>query len=153
MIYYTYNLKTKEFFKCQTLRTKVYTPLESNIFIICHENEYDKNIDSYLINRAELYNVLHDKKVATTKCSILPIQTIVEDGQEVVNITGLDRTWIINNVDTPVIETIILSTQKSNTSTAKIHPIFGLLDKYNSDHNTDYKLGYNVNTKEFVTVI
>ena len=131
----------------------LYPHAESNIFVICHENEYDNNIDNYLTNRAELYNVLHDKKVETAKCNVLPIQTIVEDGQEVVNITGLDRTWVINNVDTPVIETIILSTQKSNTSTAKIHPIFELLDKYNSDHNTDYKLGYNVNTNEFVIVI
>lgn len=131
----------------------LYPSTEPNIFVICHENEYDKNIDSYLINRAELYNVLHDKKVATTKCSILPIQTIVEDGQEVVNITGLDRTWVINNVDTPVIETIILSTRKPKTGIATIHPIFELLDKYNSDHNTDYELGYNINTKEFVIVI
>ena len=131
----------------------LYPSTEPNIFVICHENEYDKNIDSYLINRAELYNVLHDKKVATTKCSILPIQTIVEDEQEVTNITGLDRTWVIDNVDTPVIETIILSTQKPKTNIATIHPIFELLDKYNSDHNTDYELGYNINTKEFVIVI
>ena len=131
----------------------LYPSAEPNIFVICHENEYDKNIDNYLINRAELYNVLHDKKVATTKCSILPIQTIVEDEQEVTNITGLDRTWVINNVDTPVIETIILSTRKPKTGIATIHSIFELLDKYNSDHNTDYKLGYNINTKEFVTVI
>lgn len=131
----------------------LYPSTEPNIFVICHENEYDKNIDNYLINRAELYNVLHDKKVATTKCSILPIQTIVEDEQEVANITGLDRTWVINNVDTPVIETIILSTRKPKTCIATIHPIFELLDKYNSDHNTYYKLGYNINTKEFVTVI
>ena len=131
----------------------LYPHTKSNIFVICHENEYDKNIDNYLINRAELYNVLHDKKVATTNCSILPIQTIVEDEQEVTNITGLDRTWVINNVDTPVIETIILSTQKPKTSIATIHPIFELLDKYNSNHNTDYKLGYNINTKEFVIVI
>ena len=131
----------------------LYPSTEPNIFVICHENEYDKNIDNYLINRAELYNVLHDKKVATTKCSILPIQTIVEDEQEVANITGLDRTWVINNVDTPVIETIILSTRKPKTCIATIHPIFELLDKYNSDHNTDYELGYNINTKEFVIVI
>lgn len=131
----------------------LYPSTEPNIFVICHENEYDKNIDNYLINRAELYDVLHDKKVATTKCSILPIQTIVADEQEVANITGLDRTWVINNVDTPVIETIILSTRKPKTCIATIHPIFELLDKYNSDHNTYYKLGYNINTKEFVTVI
>ena len=131
----------------------LYPSTEPNIFVICHENEYDKNIDNYLINRAELYNVLHDKKVATTNCSILPIQTIVEDEQEVANITGLDRTWVINNVDTPVIETIILSTRKPKTGIATIRPIFELLDKYNSDHNTDYELGYNINTKEFVIVI
>jgi len=136
-----------------TKNKSLYPLTEPNIFVICHENEYDNNIDNYLINRAKLYNVLQDKKVATTKCNVLPIQTIVEDGQEVLNIVCLDRTWVINDVDTPVIETIILSTQKSNTSTAKIHPIFELLDKYNSDHNTDYKLGYNVNTREFVIVI
>ena len=131
----------------------LYPSTEPSIFVICHENEYVEDIDNYLTNRAELYNVLHDKKVETAKCNVLPIQTIVEDEQKVVNITGLDRTWVINDVDTPVIETIILSTRKPKTSIATIHPIFELLDKYNSDHNTDYKLGYNVNTREFVTVI
>ena len=40
----------------------LYPLTEPNIFVICHENEYDNNIDNYLINRAKLYNVLHDKK-------------------------------------------------------------------------------------------